>query len=40
MKKRTFAKNTWYDWYDWSINYLPEPIKNGGWYLRQNYESS
>ena len=26
-KKRTFPKNTWYDWYDWLINYIPEPIK-------------
>ena len=27
-KKRKFTKNTWYDRYDWSINYFPEPIKN------------
>ena len=26
-KKRTFPRNTWYDWYDWLINYIPEPIK-------------
>ena len=26
-KKRTFTKNTWYDWCDWIINYIPEPIK-------------
>ena len=26
-KKRTFAKIMWYDWYDWLINYLLEPIK-------------
>ena len=26
-KKRTFTKNTWYDWHDWLINYIPEPIK-------------
>ena len=26
-KKRTFAKNVWYDWYDWLINYIPEPAK-------------
>ena len=26
-KKRTFTKNTWYDWSDWLINYIPEPIK-------------
>ena len=26
-KKRTFTKNTWDDWYDWLINYIPEPIK-------------
>ena len=25
-KKRTFTKNTWCDWYDWFINYIPEPI--------------
>ena len=24
-KKRTFTKNTWWDWYDWLINYVPEP---------------
>ena len=29
-KKRTFTKNTWYDWNDWLINYIPEPIKNCG----------
>ena len=26
-KKRTFTKNTSHDWYDWLINYIPEPIK-------------
>ena len=26
-KKRTFTKNTWYDQYDWLINYIPEHIK-------------
>ena len=26
-KKRAFAKKTWYDWYDWLINYIPEPMK-------------
>ena len=26
-KKRTFIKNTWYDWYDLLIKYIPEPIK-------------
>ena len=30
MKKRTFAKSTWYHWYDWLINYIPEPIKTAG----------
>ena len=25
-KKITFAKKTWYDWYDWLINYIPEPM--------------
>ena len=29
-KKRTFTNNTWYNWYDWLINYIPEPIKNRG----------
>ena len=27
-KKRTLRKNAWYDWHDWLINYIPEPIKN------------
>ena len=27
-KKRPFAKNTWYDCYDWLISYILEPIKN------------
>ena len=26
MKKRTFAKNTWYDWYDWLVNYILDAI--------------
>ena len=26
-KKRTLTKNTWYNWYDWLINHIPEPIK-------------
>ena len=26
-KKRTFIKNIWYDWQDWLINYIPEPIQ-------------
>ena len=30
-KKRTFTKNTWYDWCDWLIKYIPEPIKNCRW---------
>ena len=30
-KKRAFAKNRWYDWYDWLINCIHEPIKNRGW---------
>ena len=25
--KRTFTKNTWFDWYDWLINYIPESIR-------------
>ena len=37
-KKRTFAKNTWNDWYDWLINYTPEPIENCGRGERPNYE--
>ena len=28
MKKRSFAKNTWYDWL---INYVSKPLKNDGW---------
>ena len=27
MKKRSLAKNTCFDWYDWLINYIPQPIK-------------
>ena len=26
-KKRTLAKNTWYNWYNWLTNYVPELIK-------------
>ena len=26
-KKIVFTKNTWYDCYDWLINYIPEPTK-------------
>ena len=26
-KTRIFRKNTWNDWYDWLIDYIPEPIK-------------
>ena len=26
-KKRTFTKNIWYDWYNWLIKYIPEPLK-------------
>ena len=26
-KKRMFAKNTWYDWYNWLLNYIPKLIK-------------
>ena len=29
-KKRTFTKKTWHNWYDWLINYVPEPIKKVG----------
>ena len=31
MGKRTFAKNSWYDSYNWLINYIPESIRNSGW---------
>ena len=30
-KMKTFRKNTWYDWYDWLVNYIFEPMKNDGW---------
>ena len=26
-KKRTLTRNTWYDQYNWLINYIPEPIQ-------------
>ena len=26
-KKKIFTKNTWHDWYDWLINYIPEPMQ-------------
>ena len=26
-KKRTFTKNTWYDWFSWLISFIPDPIK-------------
>ena len=26
-KKRMLAKNTWYDWYNWLLNYIPKLIK-------------
>ena len=26
-KKRVSTKNTWYEWYDWLINYIPESIE-------------
>ena len=29
MKKRSFAKN---DWYNWLISYVPKPLKKG-WVL-------
>ena len=27
MKKRTITKNTWYDWYNYLMNYILRPIK-------------
>ena len=27
MKKRSFTKNIWNNWYNWLINCIPEPIK-------------
>ena len=29
-KERAFTRNSRYYWYDWLINYIPEPIKKGG----------
>ena len=26
-KNRAFTKNTWYNWSDWLIHYISEPIK-------------
>lgn len=31
MGKRTFAKTSWYDSFNWLINYIPESIRNSGW---------
>ena len=28
LTKKGHYKNTWYDWYNWLINYIPEPIEN------------
>ena len=30
-KKGAFTKNHWYNWYDWLIKYIPEPVKTSGW---------
>ena len=30
MKKRSLEKNTWFDWYNWLINYIPQPKKTVG----------
>ena len=27
FEKRTFTKDFWCDWYNWLINYIPEPSK-------------
>ena len=27
IDKESIDKNTWYDWYDWLINYTFKPIK-------------
>ena len=37
-KKRTFTKKTWYNWYDWLINYISEPIKKPWVELMIQYE--
>ena len=29
-KKKTFAKNTWYNLHGWLIKYVPDPIKTKG----------
>ena len=26
-KEENIYKNTWYDWYNWLINYIPELLK-------------
>ena len=31
MKKRPFAKNTCFDWYNLLINYIPESSIKNGW---------
>ena len=34
LKKRTNKEENiciWYDWYDWLINYIPEPKKTVSW---------
>ena len=35
-KKRTFTKNTWYDWYYWLTNYITEPTKQQWARLKTN----
>ena len=27
LKKKTFRKLTWYDWYNWFVNCIPEPMR-------------
>ena len=28
LTKKGHYKNTWYDWYNWLTNDIPEPIEN------------
>ena len=38
-KKQTISKSTWWDWYEWSINYISKYVKKSARDAKKSHES-
>ena len=38
-KNRPLAKSTWWDWYEWSINYISKYVKKSARDAKKSHDS-